>query len=55
MRERCSYPRDHYTLCAVSYPATETAEWAFFKDFMVLIFLFFFNIIAMFAIDIIVI
>ncbi len=47
-----SYARDHYTLCAVSYPATETAECAFLNGFMVLVF-FFKNIIAMFAIDII--
>ncbi len=49
-RERCSYAPDHYTLWAVSYPATETAECAFLNGFMVLVFL---NIIAMFAIDII--
>ncbi len=27
------YARDHCTLCAVSFPATETAECAFFKWF----------------------
>ncbi len=39
-RERRSYARDHYTLCAVSYPVTETAGCAFLNGFMVLVFLF---------------
>ncbi len=38
--KRKSYTRDHYTLCAVSYPATETAECTFLIGFMVLVFLF---------------
>ncbi len=37
-RERALYAREHYTLCAVSYPATETAECAFLNGFMVLVF-----------------
>ncbi len=41
--KRKSYARDHYTLCAVSYPATETAECAFLNGFMVLVFFFFLN------------
>ncbi len=36
-----SCTRNHYTLCAVSYPATETAECAFLNGFMVLFFFFF--------------
>ncbi len=45
---------DHYSLCAVSYPATETAECAFLNVSWCSFFSFsFFNIIAMFAIDII--
>ncbi len=40
-REACrSYARDHYTLCAVSYPVTETAECTFLNGFMVLVFYF---------------
>ncbi len=39
-RVRRSCTRNHYTLCAVSYPATETAECAFLNGFMVLVFLF---------------
>ncbi len=34
------YARDHYTLCAVSFPATETAECTFLNGFIVLVFLF---------------
>ncbi len=40
-RARRSYARDHYTLCAVSYPVTETAECAFLNGFMVLVFFIF--------------
>ncbi len=39
-RERRSYARDHYTLCAVSYPVMETAECTFLNGFMVLFFIF---------------
>ncbi len=39
-RAHRSYARDHYTVCAVSYPATETVECAFLNGFMVLVFLF---------------
>ncbi len=39
-RARRSYTQDHYTLRAVSYPVTETAECAFLNGFMVLVFLF---------------
>ncbi len=39
-RARHSYARDRYTLCAVSYPVTETAECTFLNGFMVLAFLF---------------
>ncbi len=33
--------QNYYTLCAVSYPAMETAECAFLNGFMVIIFFFF--------------
>ncbi len=43
-RARRSYARDHYTLCAVSYPVTETTECAFLNGFMVLVVLFYIHI-----------
>ncbi len=52
-RERAVVTHGIIILCAVSYPATETEECTFLNGFMVLVFFFFFNIIAMFAIDII--
>ncbi len=33
--------QNYYTLCAVSYPAMETAECAFLNGFMVIFFFFF--------------
>ncbi len=41
MKRACrSYAQDRYTLCAVSYSVTETAECAFINGFMVLVVLF---------------
>ncbi len=39
-RERAVVTHGIITLCAVSYPVTETAECAFLNGFMVLVFLF---------------